>query len=92
MEKKDFVNKKKFADKEIVSFSDVFSCVNQDTQGFDSQTVRLYTPDVRKLTMLSSCISKKTALADIIHNILNLYFEQNKDNVKDVMSKYFSSL
>ena len=33
--------------------------------------------------------TKKMGVADIVHNILNLYLEQNKDRVNELMAKNF---
>lgn len=90
-EKMDRSSKKKFTDHDISEFHDVFSCVNQTTQDFGTQTVRLYIPDVQILATLSNCINKRIALSDIIHNILSLYLEQNKDKVKETLSKKFAN-
>ncbi|MBQ0156483.1 MAG: hypothetical protein KBT22_07910 [Bacteroidales bacterium] len=90
-EKMDRSSKKKFTDHDISEFHDVFSCVNQTTQDFGTQTVRLYIPDVQILATLSNCINKRIALSDIIHNILSLYLEQNKDKVKETLSNKFAN-
>lgn len=85
--KRGFTNKKVFADREISSFDDVFTCRNQDTQILDKQNTKLYASDLSKLAMLSKLMSKKIGVHDIIHNILNLYFEQNKERVKEVIAR-----
>lgn len=89
-EKKVFSNKKKFTDGDILSFSEVFSCRNQDTQNLDKQMVRLYASDFNRLNTISKSMTAKTSIADIVHNIINIYLEQNKESVKEIMLKNFS--
>ncbi len=86
-EKKAFTNKKVFADNEIATFDEVFTCRNQDSQNLDTQTTKMYVSDINKIVMLSRLMPKKIGTPDILHNILNLYFEQNKEHIKEIFSK-----
>ena len=74
----------------ISSFDEVFTCKNQDSLNLDKQSIKLYSLDLNKIHTLSKLMStKKMGVADIVHNILNLYLEQNKDRVNELMAKNF---
>lgn len=74
----------------ISTFDEVFTCKNQDSLNLDKQSIKLYSLDLNKIHTLSKLMStKKMGVADIVHNILNLYLEQNKDRVHELMSKNF---